>query len=183
MILITGGLGFIGSHITIELLNNNYEVLIIDNFANSNKNIISKIEKITGKSFIFYKVDIRDYEKLEELFNNYKDKHIFTHIYMPTDLVSVKNVKFETNYYKLAQNYPNPFNPETIINYELGVSEFVTIKIYNVLGQEVAELVKKEQKAGNYSLIFNGADLPSGVYLVHMRAGNYTNTIKAVLNK
>ena len=119
----------------------------------------------------------------DELFNNYKDKHIFTHIYMPTDLVSVKNVKFETNYYKLAQNYPNPFNPETIINYELGVSEFVTIKIYNVLGQEVAELVKKEQKAGNYSLIFNGADLPSGVYLVHMRAGNYTNTIKAVLNK
>ncbi|PIQ09859.1 MAG: hypothetical protein COW71_04725 [Ignavibacteriales bacterium CG18_big_fil_WC_8_21_14_2_50_31_20] len=150
---------------------------------------LNNFEVTQGRYFgaMMYDITNDGYEEIlimtDELFNNYKDKHIFTHIYMPTDLVSVKNVKFETNYYKLAQNYPNPFNPETIINYELGVSEFVTIKIYNVLGQEVAELVKKEQKAGNYSLIFNGADLPSGVYLVHMRAGEYSKTIKAVLNK
>ena len=73
-ILITGGTGFIGSHTAVELLNNNEEIVIVDNFINSSPKIIEKIKQITGKEFKFYEVDILDKEKLEKVFkeNNIK---------------------------------------------------------------------------------------------------------------
>lgn len=67
-ILITGGTGFIGSHTAVELLNNNKEIIIVDNFINSSPDVVKKIEEITGKSYKFYEVDILDKEKLEVVF-------------------------------------------------------------------------------------------------------------------
>lgn len=66
---------------------------------------------------------------------------------------------------KLFTNYPNPFNPVTKINYEISKSSFVKLIIYNVLGQEVRVLVNEIKNAGNYSVEFNGANLPSGLYI------------------
>ncbi len=74
--------------------------------------------------------------------------------------------------FKLEQNYPNPFNPVTIINYQLPINNFVSIKVYDVLGNEVATLVNEEKPAGIYDVEFNATKLASGVYFYQFKAGS-----------
>ena len=81
----------------------------------------------------------------------------------------------------LNQNYPNPFNPSTVISYQLPVSGDVILKVYDVLGNEVATLVNEEKLAGNFTVRFNTANLPSGVYFYQLRAGSFVETRKMVL--
>lgn len=83
----------------------------------------------------------------------------------------------------LEQNYPNPFNPATYINYSIPSDEFVTIKIFNIIGKEIATLVNSYQKAGNYSVEFNASDLSSGIYFYTISAGSYRTTKKMILSK
>lgn len=85
--------------------------------------------------------------------------------------------------YYLSQNYPNPFNPSTTIDFSLPVSVLVTLKIYNVLGQEIAELLNSEMKAGNYSLTFDASKLSSGMYFYKLNAGNFTEVKKMLFVK
>lgn len=85
--------------------------------------------------------------------------------------------------YELSQNYPNPFNPSTRISYSIPKETFVEIKIYNMLGNEVALLVNEEQKAGTYSITFNASNLPSGVYFYRLQADNFTITKKLTVLK
>jgi sugar lactone lactonase YvrE len=85
--------------------------------------------------------------------------------------------------YSLSQNYPNPFNPETIINYQLPARNNVSLKVYDLLGREVAELVNGEKSAGVYSVKFNGRNLSSGVYFYRIQAGNFSETKKLLLLK
>ncbi len=85
--------------------------------------------------------------------------------------------------FSLLQNYPNPFNPATNIEYQIPDREFVTLKIYDVLGNEVAALVNEEKPAGNYAVKFNGINLSSGVYFYRLKAGSYTSTKKLILMK
>jgi|GEM_PF-5062050 len=92
----------------------------------------------------------------------------------------LKNVPIQ---FKLYQNYPNPFNPSTTIRYSIPTTGFVTLKVFNVLGREVAELVKSEQRAGTYEVSFKAKHLPSGVYLYHLQSGNYTTEKKMILLK
>ncbi len=72
--------------------------------------------------------------------------------------------------FKLYQNYPNPFNPSTIINYQIPQQEFVTIKVYDILGNEIAILVNEEKPAGSYEVEFNASSLPSGVYFYQLKS-------------
>ena len=74
--------------------------------------------------------------------------------------------------YSVAQNYPNPFNPSTIIKYQLPENSFVSIKVYNSLGQEAATLVNGMVNAGTYEVQFNASNLSSGVYYYVVKAGN-----------
>jgi len=87
--------------------------------------------------------------------------------------------------YKLEQNYPNPFNPVTKISYSVKENAFVSLKIYNLIGQEVALLVNENKQAGNYNLTFDvsGYNMSSGVYFCKLNAGNYSETIKMILTK
>jgi len=86
--------------------------------------------------------------------------------------------------YILHQNYPNPFNPNTIINYQLSIFNFVKLKVFDVLGNEVSVLVNENQAAGNYSLQFDGNNLPSGIYFYELIAnGKTVDTKKMVLMK
>ena len=84
---------------------------------------------------------------------------------------------------QLEQNYPNPFNPTTKIDYELGEAEFVTLKIYNAIGKEVAVLVHEQQLAGNYEVEFSGRDMPSGVYYYQLITKKNFVTKKMILIK
>jgi hypothetical protein len=84
---------------------------------------------------------------------------------------------------QLEQNYPNPFNPATTIKYQLGNDGFVTLKVFNELGEEVAVLVNEFQKGGSHQLIFNANDLPSGMYVYQLTSGNYVESRKMILMK
>ena len=85
--------------------------------------------------------------------------------------------------FNLSQNYPNPFNPSTKINYSIALSSPVILKIYDVLGNEVATLVNEEKPAGSYEVNFNASQLSSGIYFYKLQAGNFISTKKMILLK
>jgi hypothetical protein len=83
--------------------------------------------------------------------------------------------------YSVSQNYPNPFNPSTTIKYSIPEINKVMLKLFNLLGEEVATLVNEEKVAGYYTVEFNAATLPSGVYFYQLQAGSFTETKKMIL--
>jgi len=83
----------------------------------------------------------------------------------------------------LSQNYPNPFNPTTTIGYQLPISGYSTLKVYNLLGQEVATIFEGIQSAGNYSVTFDASGLTGGIYLYQLKAGNFVENKKFILLK
>lgn len=85
--------------------------------------------------------------------------------------------------YSLEQNYPNPFNPTTMINFSIPEGGLVTLKVFNLLGQEVAELINDVQAAGSYKISFDASDLTTGLYIYKIQANNYTATKKMLLVK
>jgi hypothetical protein len=85
--------------------------------------------------------------------------------------------------FALYQNYPNPFNPTTVISYQLAVNSFVTVRMYDELGKEIARLVNREKSAGRHSVRWDGASFPSGVYMVELTAGNYHDVKKTLVIK
>jgi 5-hydroxyisourate hydrolase-like protein (transthyretin family) len=90
-------------------------------------------------------------------------------------------------YFSLEQNYPNPFNPSTVISYQLPVSGDVTLKVYDVLGNEVATLVNEEKPTGSYEVEFKSSvgngQLANGVYFYQLKTGDYLETKKMILLK
>ena len=121
------------------------------------------------------------------------DTSIYNNVYHYPDtgwvimnvLPPVMNVENENKpqSYKLAQNYPNPFNPLTKIMYQIPEANLVTIKVYDVLGNEIETLVNEEKIAGNYEVIFDGSALTSGIYYYRIITGNFSQTKKMVLLK
>jgi hypothetical protein len=87
------------------------------------------------------------------------------------------------NKFELSQNYPNPFNPSTSIQYTISSNQFVTFKVYNILGSEVVTLVNEEKPAGNYEVTFNASSLASGTYFYKLQAGSFVETKKMILLK
>jgi hypothetical protein len=85
--------------------------------------------------------------------------------------------------YSLGQNYPNPFNPTTKISYTIPETGLVTLKVYNIVGEHVAELVNKTQEAGKYEIEFNGSSLSNGVYFYELKANGFTSVKKLMLLK
>ena len=83
----------------------------------------------------------------------------------------------------LFQNYPNPFNPSTSISFSLPSESFVTLKVFDILGREVAVLVSEKLPAGNHTQQWHAKNLPSGVYIYRLQAGTFTQTRKLVLLK
>lgn len=84
---------------------------------------------------------------------------------------------------ELFQNYPNPFNPSTTISFSIPEEDFVSLKVFNSLGEEVAKLINETKPAGNYSVSFNASDLTSGVYFYKINAGSFVEIKKMVLMK
>jgi len=121
---------------------------------------------------------------------NYGMGFVFKGIYDDLKVYSLANVtavddqnnstplKFELN-----QNYPNPFNPGTKIKYAIGSMQYTTLKIYDVLGNEVATLVNEEKPAGTYEVNFDASNLSSGIYYYQLKAGSFIQTRKMILMK
>jgi hypothetical protein len=85
--------------------------------------------------------------------------------------------------FKLQQNYPNPFNPTTTIDFSLAVAGKVEIAVFNALGQKVATVLNTAKAAGDHSVVFDAAELPSGAYFYRLTAGSQTTVRKMMLIK
>ena len=103
-----------------------------------------------------------------------------------SDLTSVEGVSEATavpSGFALSQNYPNPFNPSTTIKFYLPKSAFVTLKIFDILGKEITTLVNEKKSSGEYTINWNAEGLSSGIYLYKLKAGEFVETRKLVLQK
>jgi hypothetical protein len=107
-------------------------------------------------------------------------KFIFSYIKEIEDTVVNGN---QTAGYILYQNYPNPFNPKTTITYKIPIQSFVSIQIFNSLGEYISSIINEEKVPGIYEVKFYGENLPSGVYLYQLNVGKYSKTKKMILLK
>jgi hypothetical protein len=105
------------------------------------------------------------------------------HLELSLDNVSAVDDNFNKLNFALNQNYPNPFNPSTVISYQVPVTSLVSLKVYDVIGNEVADLVNKVQPAGKYEITFNAADLPSGIYFYQLKTDGFNVVKKMTLLK
>ncbi|MCW8812684.1 MAG: T9SS type A sorting domain-containing protein, partial [Chlorobium sp.] len=96
----------------------------------------------------------------------------------PVEQTSITELDFA-----LHQNYPNPFNPSTTFRYSIPTQSKVVIKVFDILGNEIATLIDEEKSVGTYELTWNAANLPSGVYFYQLRAGEFISTKKMILLK
>lgn len=149
----------------------------------------------TIKIFRFYQIFNQDTISLGDDYLASRFGLIQSHFYMYLSGAIIDSVKYGiivgvsdenrliVEKYKLYQNYPNPFNAVTQISFALPEKGFVTLKIYDVLGREVAVLVNEHKEAGYYDVIWNAANVPSGVFFYKIAAGNFTSVRKMLLAK
>jgi hypothetical protein len=104
-------------------------------------------------------------------------------VFARATLVDVEERQSNPRQFFLAQNYPNPFNPNTIINYELSIDnlQLVTLKVFDVLGREVATLVNEVKEAGMHEVRFDATNLSSGVYFYTLLSGSFIETKMMIL--
>jgi hypothetical protein len=175
-------------------VNNISEVILNWTTATESNNYGFEIERLKGSDSKWEKIgfvlgsgtttELRAYSFTDENISSgtysYRLKQIdFNGTFEYSEIVEVE--VGIPNEYSLKQNYPNPFNPTTKIKFTVAESGFTSLKIYDVLGNEVAILVSEEKPAGEYEVEFNGANLPSGIYFYRIKAGSYINTKKMVL--
>ena len=114
--------------------------------------------------YVNYKVRCKDYSGNYSYYTN-----IISYEFSGLQKQNIVNQSIE---YQLFSNFPNPFNPSTQISYSLAQDAYVTLKVYDMLGTEVAKLVNETQTAGSYSINFNANNLSSGVYIYRITATN-----------
>jgi hypothetical protein len=129
----------------------------------------------TNGELYYYRVKYRDHNVKWSNWSNVTSFNFVTSVadeVIPTD-------------YELGQNYPNPFNPTTRINYQIPKEGFVTLKVFDVLGNQVALLVNEYQNSGNYNIQFssNNLQLTSGTYFYELRAGDFVSVKKMLMLK
>ncbi|MGE5680069.1 MAG: phosphodiester glycosidase family protein [Bacillota bacterium] len=103
--------------------------------------------------------------------------------YDPSTATAVEDNNVKVTEYRLSQNYPNPFNPSTRICYSVPIEGYVTLKVYDIIGNEIATLVSERKPAGSYEIGFSADRLSSGVYFYRLSSGNFTDTKKLILVK
>lgn len=135
---------------------------------------------------VFYKIRAAQTALPENLLSNYSN---VTSTVVSGEDPEKKNVNYYGTYnlssdkYELYQNYPNPFNPKTTIFYRIPVDNFVTMKVYDVMGSEIAILVNDLKDAGTHSIEFDASGLSSGIYFYKIQTNNYVESRKLILQK
>ena len=131
----------------------------------------------------FHPDSLGTYNALLKVFTNGGVKEIVLTGIGKDNTVDLENEINTPLTYSLEQNYPNPFNPSTKIKWQSPISSWQTLKIYDVLGNEVATLVNEFRSAGNYEINFNASNIPSGVYFYRLQSGSFTETKKMLMIK
>jgi len=162
-----------------ELNNSGFEIQRID----KTKNIWKEIGFIEGKGTTS---EIQYYSFIDENVPSgkyrYRLKQVdFDGTFEYSEIIEV--VVGTPTEFSLGQNYPNPFNPSTTINYSIPEFSFVTLKVYDVLGSEVATLVNEDKSVGSYEVEFDANELTSGIYFYKIQSGSFVETKKMVLMK
>jgi hypothetical protein len=166
-----------------EINNNGFEVQRAKVLENSSANDWTALSFVSGKG-----------TTTETQFYSYSDAGLQAGEYLyrlkiidndgTFEYSSTINVKVEAPaVYSLSQNYPNPFNPSTLIQYQLPAKQFVTLKIYDALGVEVASLINEEKEAGIHQITYDASALTSGIYFYSLKSGNFIKTNKMLLVK
>jgi hypothetical protein len=114
---------------------------------------------------------------------DYEPFEVITLKYRQPNFLAVKAEEINEYSFNLYQNYPNPFNPKTTIHFSIPKRSFVTLRVYDLLGREIALLVNEERSAGEYKTVFDGKNLSSGVYFYRLLAGEFSQTKKFILQK
>jgi hypothetical protein len=184
--------------ISVNLINNSVDHVDITGYYNLNEDyVVENPVPFTLPAFGTVSLNIKFKPSEDGYFKDY------LHIRSDTETTRVAQVMFlsgrtDTTFstlseddiiynFVLEQNYPNPFNPSTNVDFRISHSGFVSLKIYDILGNEIATLVNEEKAAGSYEIIFNKdlihQTLPSGIYFYQLRAGNFIQTKKMLLIK
>ena len=144
---------------------NYYEDLTINNASGS------------GPMLVRYRLRVKDYYNYSDYTNNLQIAYGTS---AEKRLIQNNNI---INHYSLKQNYPNPFNPSTVISFQLPEPGIVQLKVYNLLGKEVASLVNEFKPEGEYSINYNASGLPTGVYIYSLRVNGFVQNQKMTLLK
>jgi hypothetical protein len=113
----------------------------------------------------------------------YQNVSRWTYTWIGDEVTGVEDDENLVNKFDLQQNYPNPFNPSTKITYSILEPGLVSIKVFDILGRQVAELVNNQQSAGTYTVDFNAQNLSAGVYLYKIESGSFQASKKMILMK
>ncbi|MFH0733482.1 MAG: T9SS type A sorting domain-containing protein [bacterium] len=156
---------------------------ILSNYTYENNNVIK------AEGYVWYNNNWASSPvTFDFYYNNNRDVYTSSHSSKSCtiDYIQFTEVSEEINNqptFELMQNYPNPFNPETKIRYNVKNNDFVSLRIYDILGKEVAVLVDNVQNEGKYEVTFNGTNLSSGIYFCKLKSGNLIKTKKMLLLK
>jgi hypothetical protein len=159
-----------------------------DNGGRSEMSIpIRVLFKAGGDSTVHLLFEVNNAAGMQDIEpDNYKTQYYTYTVQKTVTGIQIKQPGKPVNI-ALSQNYPNPFNPSTVITYQVPSNEFVTLKVFNAIGQEVETLVNQAQSAGKYSVSFKAVngnkELPSGLYFYQLKAGNLVMTKKMLLVK
>lgn len=173
----------------IKLTHPEMNVVIVGNFDVVQGGITPAFHS-TGKWYDFFGADsinVTDVNSQIQLQPG--EFKIYTTVKLPSPDPDIINSLYETHGhshpadYTLAQNYPNPFNPSTNIEFTVKDAEFVSLTVYNMLGEKIATLVNKELSAGKYSYNFDASELPSGIYIYRLSSPSGNLSKKMILNK
>lgn len=184
----------VGTPFTFTEWENHHVALVYDNTSNNLKiyldNILgntidTELKEITPTAPLYIGKYEQSSVSYTQFFFGVVKKLKFSNIardpadFILTDIGENKTENNSPQLFELHQNYPNPFNPSTTINFQLPKSGFVTLRVYNILGKEVATLVNKNLIAGNHSMTFDGQNLSSGAYIYRLTSGS--NNISRVM--
>jgi hypothetical protein len=136
---------------------------------------------INGERYVKYVTNDTDAEVWGDWSQHPWDSNFWlTGTSIPTN---VEDINLTAHHFKLEQNYPNPFNPTTKISWQASISSWQTLKVYDMLGREIATLIDEYKPAGNYDVEFDANDFPSGIYFYQLKTENFVETKKLILMK
>ena len=160
-----------------SMLANPEDQIFVD-YVNSNYHLLQNAQAVDAGTNLVLPTVFEDLDNISRPQGNGFDIGSYEY-----NTITSAEENFLPSEFILYQNYPNPFNPTTILSFVIRHVSFVSLKIYDVLGNEISTLVNEEKPAGEYEINFNADNLPSGIYFYQLKSGNYSETKSMILLK